>query len=143
MTTPTSVETLAGRRILVVEDEPLIGMLEEDLLLTLGCEVIGPALNLADALLLAAQPGVDGALLDVNLGSEQVYPVADLLQKAGVPFVFVTGYGGRGLPSAHAGCPTIQKPFDPVTFGRTVAAALALPIHGPGFRDVPAPDRSV
>jgi CheY-like chemotaxis protein len=127
VTVSGAAQALAGRRILVVEDDPLIAMLEEDLMLRLGCEVIGPAATLAEALALAATSSPQGALLDVNLQGEAVFPVADLLARAGVPFVFVTGYGERGLPPAHAGRVTIQKPFNPATFGRDVAAGLAAP----------------
>jgi CheY-like chemotaxis protein len=119
-----AAKALAGRRILIVEDDPLIAMLEEDLLLQLGCEVIGPAATLAEALALAAASSPQGALLDVNLQGEVVFPVADLLAGAGVPFVFVTGYGQRGLPPAHAGRLTIQKPFNPMTFGQDIAVGL-------------------
>jgi CheY-like chemotaxis protein len=125
VTVAGALQGLAGRRILVVEDDPLIAMLEEDLMLRLGCQVIGPAATLAEALALAATSSPQGALLDVNLRGEAVFPVADLLAKAGVPFVFVTGYGEHGLPPAHAGRLTIQKPFNPATFGQEVAAGLA------------------
>jgi len=116
---------LAGRRILIVEDDPLIAMLEEDLMLQLGCEIIGPAVTVADALALARASDLQGALLDVNLQGEPVFPVADLLVEANIPFVFVTGYGRLGLPEPYAERPTIKKPFDPGTFGPVVAAALA------------------
>lgn len=114
------------RRILVVEDDPLIGMLVEDLLIGLGFEVVGPAPDLAAALELTTEYQLDGALLDVNLSGELVYPVADRLDAAGVPFVFVTGYGERGLPEAYAARPTIQKPFNSLTFGPQVIDALTL-----------------
>jgi CheY-like chemotaxis protein len=123
-----SVGALAGRRILIVEDDPLIGLLEEDLLLGLGCEVVGPAGGLAEALALAGPFDLDGALLDVNLGDDQVYPVAAHLAKRGVPFVFVTGYGDQGLPKAFVGRPTIAKPFNPATFGQRLADALGLSV---------------
>lgn len=116
---------LAGRRILVVEDEPLVAMLIEDLLLELECEVVGPASTLELARGYAAAGGLDGALLDVNLGDRDVYPLADELAAVGTPFVFVTGYGTHGHPAAYRDHPTIQKPFRPAVFGRDVAAHLA------------------
>jgi CheY-like chemotaxis protein len=115
---------LAGRRILVVEDEMLVAMMVEDLLTELGCEVVGPAASVAEALRLAAQGRIDGAVLDVNLGSERVYPVADELKREQVPFVFVTGYGPSGLDTGHHGHPTIQKPFRPDRFGEELADGL-------------------
>lgn len=84
---------LRGKRILVVEDEPLVAMMVEDILLGENAVVIGPAASLAKALELA-QGEFDAALLDVNLAAERVYPVARRLQQRGIPFVFATGYGG-------------------------------------------------
>ncbi len=118
---------LTGRRILVVEDEALIAMLLEDLLGDLGCKVVGPAANVTQALELAARERPDAAVLDVNLGKETVFPVADALQRAGVPFVFITGYGPAGLTGAHSGHATIRKPIDTVTFGSELAAGLSGP----------------
>ena len=84
---------LRGKRILVVEDEPLVAMMIEDILLGAGAEIVGPAATLANALELVDQP-IDAALLDVNLAGERVYPVARRLLHRGIPFVFATGYGG-------------------------------------------------
>lgn len=123
MTASPHPERLAGLRILVVEDEPLVAMLIEDLLLELGCKVVGPAGTVAQALALA-DTRLDGALLDVNLGVEQSYPVADKLAADGVPFAFVTGYGRHGLTGQHTERPTIPKPFKPATFGQEIADAL-------------------
>jgi len=120
----TASFSLPGRRILVVEDEPLLAMMIEDLLSEIGCVVVGPASHLGAGLALASEAELDGALLDVNLGSEAVYPVADALRRRGVPFVFVTGYGRHGLDTPYAAHPTIQKPFKPSTFGRDVTRAL-------------------
>ena len=53
----------------------------------------------------------DLAILDVNLDGNDVFPVADIIAKRGLPFMFVTGYGGRGLPEIYRGRPTLQKPF--------------------------------
>lgn len=122
MTPPA--EVLAGRRILVVEDEPLLAMLVEDLLLDAGCVVIGPATSVSDALRLLDLEPPDAAVLDVNLTEEQVYPVATRLEQAGVPYVFVTGYGVHGLHPDFSDRPTIQKPFRPGTFAAEIAVAL-------------------
>jgi CheY-like chemotaxis protein len=116
---------LSGQRILVVEDEMFVAMLVEDLLADLGCEVVGPASSVDQALklLINAAP-LDGALLDVNLGQEKVYPVAEALRRNQVPYIFVTGYGTAGLEQAYRNDPTIQKPFDPERFGFEVARGL-------------------
>jgi CheY-like chemotaxis protein len=106
-----SETNLAGRRILVVEDEPTIAALIEDILTEAGCEVVGPALRLADAMATAAaEPGLDGALLDIKLGDDVVAPVADRLSDRGVPFVFLTGYGWHLLPERFHTRPLITKP---------------------------------
>lgn len=99
---------LDGKRILVVEDEPLIAMMVEDMLAELGA-VIGPAGSLAEALLLAEEQ-IDAALLDVNLEGERVYPVAERLTVRGVPFVIATGYGATGN-DWQGRAPTIEKPY--------------------------------
>jgi CheY-like chemotaxis protein len=99
---------LAGRRVLVVEDEPIVGMLLEDMLLDLGVEVVGPAATLAEALALAEREDLAAALLDVNLGGERSYPVADALARRGVPFLFLTGYGEAAWEGPAL---TIQKPY--------------------------------
>ena len=107
---------LQGRRVLLVEDEALIGMLWEDGLLDAGAEVIGPADSVEEALLLietaAADGGLSAAVLDINLQGAVVWSVADRLAALGVPFIFATGYGedcDRGL---HAAAPILAKPFD-------------------------------
>jgi len=81
-------------RILVVEDEGLVAMLIEDMLDDLGCEVACSAGSVAQALKWIDEDGAaDAALLDVNLGGETVWPVADALAARGVRFAFTTGYG--------------------------------------------------
>ncbi len=115
---------LAGKRILVVEDEMMLAMMIEDLLINLGCEVVGPVASVAAALSLAGRERLDGAVLDINLGSETVYLVADTLKRSSVPYVFVTGYGPGGLDSRHRGHPTIQKPFRFDQFGAALAEGL-------------------
>ncbi|WP_374514202.1 response regulator [Brevundimonas sp.] len=105
-------EALAGRRILVVEDESLVAMLLETILEDMGCTAVGPAATVDDGLALATDgERLDAALLDVNVAGRQVFPVAEILQRNGVPFVFSTGYGEGGLPDQWRGHPTIQKPF--------------------------------
>lgn len=105
--------SLAGRRILVVEDEPLVSMLVEDILLDLGCEEILTATRLSEALVKAEEMSIDAALLDINLNGEQIYPVAERLQKRGIPFVFSTGYGASEIIPEFQQYPILQKPFQP------------------------------
>ncbi|WP_437966507.1 response regulator [Sorangium sp. So ce260] len=108
---PESQKELQGLRILIVEDEPIIASSLEDVLTDLGCVVIGPALNMRDALRLAREAEMDGASLDVNIAGEKVYAVADILMARGIPFVFITGYGKAGLRESDLGRPVLQKPY--------------------------------
>jgi len=107
--TPASPQT--GRRIFVVEDEFLIRMLLEDMLTDLGYELVGVAGRVDEAAEMAKTKDFDLAILDVNLDGHDVYPVAEVIGKRGLPFMFVTGYGGRGLPDKYRERPTLQKPF--------------------------------
>jgi len=102
---------LEGLRVLVVEDEMMVSMLIEDMLAELGCEVVGPASRLEDATELAKKAEPDCAVLDVNLGGQPIFPLADLLRERGVPFAFATGYGDAGLRDVDRGTPVLQKPF--------------------------------
>ena len=99
------------RRALVVEDEVIVGMLLEDMLGELGCEVVAISTHLEEALQLARTLDFDFALLDINLDGKQSFPVADVLRERQVPFLFATGYGAKILKPPYSGTPTLQKPF--------------------------------
>jgi DNA-binding response OmpR family regulator len=117
---------LHGKKVLIVEDEALIAMLFEDILEDTACEIVGPAMNVRQAMELAGAAEIDVAVLDVNLNGESSFPVAALLQSRGVPLVFSSGYGSQGLPPEWQDRPTLPKPFtsDEVvdTLARLVAA---------------------
>src|SRR6476469_3498155 len=119
------MEELRGLRVLVVEDETLVAMMMEDLLADMGCIVVGAAATIAQALMLLSNPAfrIDGAILDVNLGGEKVFPVADVLEQQGIPFVFATGYGKGGLEPRHAERPVIAKPFGYEPLKKALVAA--------------------
>ncbi|MBS0332134.1 MAG: response regulator [Proteobacteria bacterium] len=102
---------LKGLRVLVVEDEMMVSMLIEDMLGDLGCTVVGPASRLEEAVELVGSAKIDCAVLDVNLGGQPIFPVADLLREKGAPFAFATGYGDAGLRDVDRGTPVLQKPF--------------------------------
>jgi DNA-binding response OmpR family regulator len=99
------------RRVLIVEDEVLIGIVLEDILDMLGCAVAGNAATLAEGEALAANGGFDVAILDVNLGSEPVFPLADRILATGVPIIFATGSHPESLPPRFAGCAVLEKPY--------------------------------
>lgn len=122
MTTPAQ---LAGLRVLVVEDEMMVSMLIEDMLGDLGCHVVGPAARLEEALTLAQNAELDCAVLDVNLGGQSTFPVADLLREKGAPFAFATGYGDAGLRDVDRASPVLQKPFREIDLRRVLESLAA------------------
>jgi CheY-like chemotaxis protein len=107
---PGTEPSLIGMRILVVEDEMMVAMMLEDMLTDLGCDVI-KARRVAKAIQLVAAGEIDGAILDVNLGGESVYPVAHELQERSIPFIFSSGYGAGGIAPEYRDRPTLSKPF--------------------------------
>lgn len=113
---------LNGRRILLVEDEPLIAMMAEDMLSDLGAEVVGPAHSLGAALELAEREGFDAAVLDINLQGETSDAVAEVLRRRGLPFLFATGYGPRRVGETEA--PVLDKPYTERKLAQTLRALL-------------------
>jgi DNA-binding response OmpR family regulator len=109
-------------RVLVVEDEMLLAMLMEDTLADFGCDVVGPVARVADGVGLAQSERLDGAVLDINIGGAEVFPVACELAKRSIPFVFVSGYTSVKLPKEWEGRPTLQKPFRPEDLARNMKA---------------------
>ncbi|WP_103333652.1 response regulator [Pseudotabrizicola formosa] len=108
-----SEESLVGRRILMIEDEPLVALDLTFELEEVGAEVVAVARTLRDALREAQDQMVDLALLDGNLGGEKVDAVAEILSQRGIPFCFVSGYGPEHLPAGFQSVPIVQKPVDP------------------------------
>ena len=116
-----------GKRVLVVEDELMIRMLLQDMLADLGHTLAGEAGRIEEALALAKEGEFDVAILDVNLNGQPISPVVEILIKRGLPFVFVTGYGQRGVPEPYRNTPTLQKPFQANALAQAIeAAALAI-----------------
>ncbi len=104
-------DSLAGCRILVVEDETLIAGVIEETLQELGCVVVGVVGKLDAALRLAADEALDAAILDVAIRGRPVFPVAEQLLARGVPFVLASGYGDWALPEILRDQPCLTKPF--------------------------------
>jgi len=114
-------------RVLVVEDEIMVAMLIEDMLIDLGIEVVGPAMDARTAFHLAEVTELDFALLDINLGGETSFSTADVLRGRGVRFAFVTGYGIAGVRADLRGHPVIGKPIDPAALKHVLARPE--PVH--------------
>ena len=104
--------SLSGRRILIVEDEALIALELQDALLDRGATVIGPAGSPSAALAEIERSDIDGALLDIKLGEENVAAIAAALEKLDVPMIFVTAYSDARLPKGFEQRPLVQKPYD-------------------------------
>jgi len=110
-----------ARRLLLVEDEVIVGILMREMLEDMGFSVGEPCRTLGDALAAARDEVFDGAILDMNLNGVAVYPLADLLTAQNVPFVFVTGYSADAVDGRFAKVPVVQKPV--------TSEALAEVIH--------------
>lgn len=102
---------LRGLKVFVVEDESLIAMLLEDLLDEFECEIVGSALTLRQAMEQAATVPAEVAILDINLGGDPIFPVAELLTSRNIPIIFASGYGAAALPDEWRGHPSLPKPF--------------------------------
>jgi CheY-like chemotaxis protein len=110
--------------ILVVEDEALVAIMVQDMLEELGFAVLGPAASVASALALLDGAAPAAAVLDCNLGSEKVWPVAERLSRDRVPFVFSTGYGAGGIDARFIAAPVLAKPYDADSLRAALAAVL-------------------
>lgn len=114
-------QLLDGCRIVVVEDEYLIANDIANALEEAGATVLGPVPSAeAAASLIADEPRIDGALLDINLGGSMVFDIADTLVSRAIPFAFVTGYDRWAIPERFADAPRLEKPVKP----KQVAQAL-------------------
>jgi CheY-like chemotaxis protein len=112
-----------GQAVLVVEDEPMIRMLLEDMLGELGYTIAAEAARIEEALEATKNADFDLAILDANLNGQPASPVADALVTRGTPFVFATGYGS--VPEPYRGRPMLTKPFQIDRLKQMLQSALA------------------
>ncbi len=131
------------KRIMLVEDEALVGMMMRDMLVDLGYFVVGPFCSVAEARNALDGQSFDCAILDLNLSGEMVYPIASLLETRGIPFMFATGYGSESIDRRFAHVAVIQKPIAPelldaiirnrleMSSGVTPPSAYEIPSAGP------------
>jgi two-component sensor histidine kinase/DNA-binding response OmpR family regulator len=115
---PTQGVVVHGNRILIVEDEPLVAMSLRDSLRELGFAPLGPFHRIGDAMVALRRNAIDGAILDVNLRGEMIYPLAHLLAAEKIPFIFLTGYGSQEIDPRFSHVPTVQKPLHPQSLRR-------------------------
>lgn len=119
-------------RILLVEDDPLIafdlaGTLENE-----GHVIEGPYASVREALAAIGSEPLDCALLDVNLGHETSFPIADELQRQEIPFALVTGHDISILPAEHRHRPILQKPYRDRALLKLVSSLEAAARQGSG-----------
>ena len=125
MNSETSKGTVAGRRVLVVEDSPLIATVLEDMLTDMGCKVVGPTGNMAFAVDLARTEEMDAAIIDLNIRGGKVYPVAEVLRERGVPFLLASGYADWTLREDFKDRPRLTKPYTAQIVEEQLAKLLA------------------
>ena len=115
-------EPISGARLLLVEDEALVGMMMRDSLIELGYSVIGPFSRIADAMQAVHHERFQAAILDVNVKGEMIYELADAIAARDIPLVFVTGYGAEAIEERFRTVPILQKPVDRTALERVLAS---------------------
>jgi PAS domain S-box-containing protein len=108
-----SAPPLSGNLALIVEDEPMVSMMLTDMLAAFGHAIDGPYSRLSDAMSAAAHNQLHVGILDINVGGEKTYALADLLTNRKIPFVFVTGYSADRIDPRFIHVPVLQKPIEP------------------------------
>lgn len=117
--------SLAGKRLLIIEDEAIIAMTAEDMLEQIGCTVAGVAATFAEAMAAVERGEFDVALLDINLNGVSSLGVAERLREKGMPFVFATGYGSAGRGEEYEDVPLVAKPYRLEALEAAIGEALA------------------
>lgn len=121
------MDRLHGKTVLLVEDEPIVAMLVEDMLAGLGISIVGPAARLEEAVSLAQSEEFDAAVLDVKLGGQNSGPVATVLRGRGIPYILATGFDSPTLPEFGEDAPVLNKPYIQDDLERALQQALATP----------------
>ncbi|MDE2184373.1 MAG: response regulator [Alphaproteobacteria bacterium] len=125
-----------GHRVLVVEDEALVGMLTCEYLESLGYTCVGPFGDMDSARGALDLENINLAVLDVSLSGRPIYPLASLLRSKGVPFVFLTGFAGSSIDSDFSDVCVVTKPITPDALATAIARAGAHPSRGPTLRQI-------
>lgn len=117
-------DELDGRRILVVEDSPVVADDSADILRDLGCTVVGPAGTMASALQLAEEEDVDAAIVDINIRGGKSYAVLKILEERKIPFLLTSGYADWTMPEEWLERPRLLKPYTANMLRESLAALL-------------------
>jgi DNA-binding response OmpR family regulator len=120
----TEKSALEGCRVLIAEDNPFVAFELGQYLMDFGCEAVGPAGTVDDALRLAKEEMLDGALLDLNLRDQSALPVARELMARGIPLILITGYDDDAIPGELASVPRLRKPFLEAELNRLMLATF-------------------
>ncbi len=119
-----TITPLDGLQVLIVEDETLVAMLIEEYLLELGCEIAFSASRVGKAMRGLQTCGIDVAILDVNVAGESISQLVETLVQRGIPFIFASGYGARGVDPRWSRSPVLQKPFTEADLRAALLASL-------------------
>jgi CheY-like chemotaxis protein len=119
---------LAGKHILIVEDEQTIAENLTFALTAEGARVVGPVASVDAALHeIANTRDLDGATVDIKLMGKKTFQVADVLVAQDIPFVFLTGYSAQDVPARYLNVPRCEKPITPAAVCQTLEALLSVP----------------
>jgi len=121
-----AADLMQGRRVLLVEDEPLVAMMMKQMVSDMGGEVVGPFGTVQEAMS-HAHEAVDVAVLDVNVGGELIYPLADQLAQRNTPMIFLTGYDARSIDRRFASAGVLTKPIDRIELVKLLGHVLDAP----------------
>src|SRR5688500_11290856 len=106
-------EALAGRRVLIVEDSPVVAEATDQMLCDMGCVVVGPATTMAPAIEMAGEERLDAALVDLNIRGGKAFPVLRILRDRSIPFLLTSGYADWSMPEDWQDVPRLAKPYTP------------------------------
>jgi CheY-like chemotaxis protein len=120
-------DATSNLKVMIIEDEGIVAMLLEDMLNSLGHEVVASASNIEGATKLVADAQIDLAILDVNLNGHHTYSIAETLTSRGIPFIFATGYGNAGLKSEWRAAKVLQKPFTERDLAQLIGQTVSSP----------------
>jgi DNA-binding response OmpR family regulator len=118
------IDACHGRKVLLVEDSPVISEATEMMLCDMGCEVVGPAGTMAPALQLATVERLDAAVVDINIRGGKAFAILNILRERQVPFLLTSGYADWSMPEEWQGRPRLAKPYAEADLRAAMTALL-------------------